>query len=156
MPVLLCSPVKPHHKETNQTMQSLKCPKCSLVNFSNAEICKRCGENMPPPAFFKPACPPPMLQGEQIIAANQSVTDAPQIGDKPLSKVSRGDVLNILVWSGAMIFIGIILLSISRDVSRAESAPQQAATGGINACYAIIVYALARGASEIIKTSQGK
>ena len=111
---------------------------------------------MPPPAFFKPACPPPMLQGEQIIAANQSVPGAPQTGDKPLSKVSRGDILHILVWSGAMIFIGIIFLRISTDLSRAESAPQQAAAAGINACYAIIVYVLARSASEIIKTGQGK
>jgi hypothetical protein len=38
------------------------------------------------PLFFKPAYPPPMLQGEQIIAANQSVPGAPQTGDKRCQK----------------------------------------------------------------------
>lgn len=30
-------------------MSNLKCPACGLVNFADAEVCKRCGANLPVP-----------------------------------------------------------------------------------------------------------
>jgi uncharacterized membrane protein YvbJ len=27
-------------------MSSIKCPKCGLVNFATADVCKRCGESL--------------------------------------------------------------------------------------------------------------
>ena len=127
-------------------MSRNKCPECNHVNFPYDTVCQGCGktlkytaESPPPTADFLSSVRPPTL-----------------LALPGRNELSGADILHIAVWSIAALLIGLRLFSLENGMENATGAPQQAVAAAYNACMVVIYYCLARAASFIIRTCQGK
>lgn len=139
-------------------MQSRKCPQCNLVNFPNAQSCKRCNADLSQSLIESVIHENESLFEEQPFKHSEAVISIPIPSPVVYSenKANVGDAISGLLWLlmiPVMAFAGLDLMA---GLKSANSAPQQAAAAAMSLGYAVIPYCFARAVSECIKSFQGR